>query len=133
MGEIYSYLSKIGLIQQVGVQNRIAPLCILPYLKASVGAEELSIVNGTIRYQNRNVSSSFSPQEATVLMVLLNRKSVLVTREIIARALWKEKWIEQYSDWAIDKLFSRLRQSMRRCGVPSIIIRVKKGRGFQIN
>jgi len=130
--EIQIYFSQIGLIENHDNKWSITIPILIPYLKELNESKLLTHMRNHIVFQNKDVSSFFSPQEKKILIVLLNRKGNIVSRELIAKALWKGEWEEMYSDWAIDKVISRLRQTLVTIGVSKNIIQVKKGRGIQI-
>lgn len=129
---IHSYLSHIGLIEQKNKKWFITIPVLVPYLEELNTTQNLTISGKRILFRNKDISFLFTPQEKNILTVLLNRKGMLVERDSIAKALWKEEWQEKYSDWAIDKLISRLKTTLQSLGIPRNIIQVKKGRGIQI-
>jgi hypothetical protein len=53
----------------------------------------------------------------------------LIDREAIASVIWDETWEDNYSDWAIDKLISRLRTKIETAHLRFDLI-TKKGQGF---
>ncbi len=73
----------------------------------------------------------FSPQEKSVLMVLLN-KNMLTTDEI-AQILWKENWEEKYSLWAITKLVQKIREKIKKLGGNPDQIGTIYGKGYCLN
>lgn len=75
--------------------------------------------------------SYLSGSEQTIMTELLKRKGEVVSREEIAQLLWGEKYVEKYSDWAIDKTISRIRKSMNRHHATTHI-QTLKGKGYQI-
>ncbi len=70
--------------------------------------------------------------EYRVVKILTQHRGEIVTREKIAEVLWEEDYIEKYSDWAIDKLISRLRKKLctNRGSFP---IKTLRGHGFLIS
>lgn len=75
----------------------------------------------------------FTKQEEKVMKLLLENKNKIVSREQIAQIMWGEQdWNEKYSDWAIDKIISRIRQVLDEQGISSLTLITKKGRGFLI-
>ena len=83
-----------------------------------------------IYFEDKNITSYFSISELRILSILINKKGLLVNRDEIARAIWKVHWENKYSDWAIDKLISRIRTGLVKLGLPKDIIKTKKGQGF---
>jgi len=52
----------------------------------------------------------FSKSEFEVLDYLVKNSNSVVSREKIAEVMWKDLSFEKYSDWAIDKMISRIRE-----------------------
>ncbi len=72
---------------------------------------------------------TLSPNEFLLLDHLINKKGQIVTREEIAQLFWKENYLLQYSDWAIDKTISTLRQKILDSKEQKIIKTIRS-RGF---
>ncbi len=69
-----------------------------------------------------------TPQQETVLKFLGERVGGLVSREEIGQAIWGSNYIDKYSDYAIDKLLSKLRRALKK--YKGIDIETSKGRGY---
>jgi DNA-binding winged helix-turn-helix (wHTH) protein len=52
-----------------------------------------------------------------------------VGRDDIAKAIWRGEWTEKYSDWAIDKLVSKLKKKLIFSNYEILTI---KNRGYQL-
>lgn len=85
--------------------------------------------NNVIYYNDRSINSLFSYQELSTLLILVKNQNQVVNRDDIAEALWHKKAFEKYSDWAIDKFVSLLRQKLKKLNF-SGEIKAKKGEGF---
>lgn len=72
----------------------------------------------------------FSENELQVFNMLYSRADTDVSRDLVAKAIWGSDYIK-YSDWAIDKLVSRLRDKLgdKR---PNKIIKTVRNRGFML-
>ncbi|MBI5151151.1 MAG: winged helix-turn-helix transcriptional regulator [Candidatus Pacebacteria bacterium] len=75
--------------------------------------------------------SYLSGIEQTLIHEFLKRKNEVISREEIAQILWGEKYLEKYSDWAIDKTISRMRKNMEHHH-STISVQTIKGKGYQI-
>lgn len=84
-------------------------------------------------FKGKDISLNFSSQELRVLKLLINNRNKLVSREKIGEAIWQKDSFDKYSDWAIDKLISRLRNTLIKLGLPQNSIITKKGQGLIIN
>lgn len=79
---------------------------------------------------NLDVTSNFSKKERHILQKFLTNKNKILSREEVASAYWGDAAHEEYSDWAIDQLISRLRKKMSRAGSFSTTIQAVRGRGY---
>lgn len=70
----------------------------------------------------------FTGDEAKVMRLMWSKQESVCEREEIAAALWGENWSEQYSDWGIDALMSRLRKKIAY----NWQILTIKGRGYML-
>jgi len=52
-------------------------------------------------------------------------------RDFLAQIIWGDKSFDLYSDWAIDKIMSRLRKKLYQNGYPAEKIKTVKGRGYK--
>lgn len=69
--------------------------------------------------------------ELRVFRELLIKEEGVVSRDEIALILWAEEASEKYSDWAIDKLISRIRGKLKDGNSEYIIVTVK-GSGYSM-
>ncbi|OGK15276.1 hypothetical protein A2774_02525 [Candidatus Roizmanbacteria bacterium RIFCSPHIGHO2_01_FULL_39_12c] len=129
--DINFYLLQTGIVCKKG-SKYILPLKSMEKLLAKT-----KIVNSlsldkkqSVIFAGKDITSNFSHGELRVLKLLLTKKGSLVSRDEIAQAIWKIHWEDKYSDWAIDKIISRLRTSLTNLNLPKNIITTLKGRGF---
>jgi hypothetical protein len=125
------YFTSVGILSLK--KNRL--ILSLPLLSNLIKSDtttkkiKLYLVNGNIIYKDKDITLEISPSEIKILTELIKKKNQLITRESLAQIIWEKDWIEKYSDWALDKLISRLRSSLSNLGLPKNILIVKKGRG----
>jgi DNA-binding response OmpR family regulator len=79
---------------------------------------------------NLDITSNFSKKERHILQKFLTNKNKILSREEVASAYWGDAAHEEYSDWAIDQLISRLRKKMNRAGLFQQRFRQPEGRGY---
>lgn len=129
--ETNSYLLKLGIISQD--KNRyylpLKPMESL-LIKSKIANDLYLDEKKNIHFEDKNITANFSTSELRILRVLISKKGSLVNRDEIAHSIWKVHWENKYSDWAIDKLFSRIRSELIKIGLPKDIIKTKKGQGF---
>jgi len=77
------------------------------------------------------IDALLSVQEQTVLRLFINRAGKIVSRDEIAKVVWKDNWEDAYSDWAIDQLIFRLRKKCIELNFNKSIIQAVKGKGFR--
>lgn len=80
-----------------------------------------------MRVSSNKPEDILSEQELSVFTLLKENKEEIVTRESIAKVMWDENYTQNYSDWAIDSLISRIRKK-----VPNEEIVTSRGKGFLI-
>lgn len=51
-------------------------------------------------------------QELTVFNLLKDNKGKPVNREQIAKEIWKDEWLDKYSEWMIEKIISNIRKKL---------------------
>lgn len=76
-----------------------------------------------------NTNLAFSKNELATFEFLKENLESIISRDDIAKNIWKEAWEEKYSDWAIDQLVHRLKSKIIKNKIPYKILS-KKGRGF---
>jgi len=59
-----------------------------------------------------NFSENLTASELKLLGVLHKNSDKIVDRDTLAQAIWGKAWLEKYSDWAIDKIVSQIRQKI---------------------
>lgn len=69
-------------------------------------------------------------QELTLFNLLKDKKGEIITRDDIAKAIWKDEWADKYSDWAIAKLVSQLRK--KTSAFDDIVIKTVQNEGFTL-
>lgn len=110
-----AYLSRPQAEEIVGVLRQeltLSPELSLP-LSTPYLREFLAGQTGRhYSYKNLKLKAPPSAQELVLLKLLTEKQDQPVTRDELAQVLWGKLWQEKYSDWAIDKAVSRLRQNL---------------------
>lgn len=77
---------------------------------------------------------ALSHQEQKIYIEMRRRANGFISRDEIATILWKEEsYNDKYSDWAIDKMISRLREKLILGGLSAYNIKTLRGKGYQLN
>jgi DNA-binding response OmpR family regulator len=75
-------------------------------------------------------TDKLTAQEYNLLNFLVAHQNRVCTRDEIAEALWGGKYHEKYSDWAIDRLMSRLRHKLNLDSKNPYLVTIR-GRGYK--
>lgn len=67
--------------------------------------------------------------ERSVFDMLVSKQGTLISREDVAKSLWKDMWEDKYSDWAIDQTIHRIREKLAKYQ-NMYEVKTKKGEGF---
>lgn len=70
-----------------------------------------------------------TPHQEQILLLLHTNKNKIVSREQIGREIWKDKYLEKYSDYAIDKQLSKVRKLLEQHELDKYLI-TKRGKGY---
>lgn len=84
-------------------------------------------VSGQVWKDNQNYSI-LTEKELQIVKILFQNRGKEISREQIAKIIWKA---EEYSDWALDKLISRIRKKLKDAR-PHSIIRTNRKNGFTL-
>ena len=127
----YHYLFQTGIIVKNN-NHYVLPLKLMEQVLTKVKIiNRLCLdVQENIVYNNKIINHNFSINELRVIKLLLQKKGQLVSRDDIAKVIWQNDYFDHYSEWAIDKLLSRIRNHLIKLNLPKDIIRTKKGQGF---
>ncbi len=118
------FLLKFGYIKNAA--DSFSPFT--PLLKEYFGRMKLEKIEPKIP----NVVSQvlmLTPSQRTLLNLFEENQGDIVSRDMIAEAIWKESWETKYSDWAIDQLISALRDKLELV-LPESRIVTKKREGY---
>lgn len=97
-------------------------------------AELLSYLKKLIKqdFEEDNDLKIFTETESRVFKSLLQDKGKPLSRERIAELVWGAEYALKYSEWAIDKVISRIREKIVSQKLPYVII-TQKGYGYAVN
>jgi len=92
----------------------------------------IDIKNNTTYINNEKIKHELTENEFKILLYLYKTKGNIVSKDEIAKILWKNEALEKYSDWAIDKTVSRLRKKIGDSARNPKFIETVKGRGLRL-
>lgn len=86
-------------------------------------------ISGEIRIANKPTSNYLTEKELQVFLLLYKSANKEIGRELIANTIWTGPEATEYSDWAIDKLISRIREKLTDTK-PYKFIKTLRKKGF---
>ncbi|MCA9383268.1 helix-turn-helix domain-containing protein [Candidatus Dojkabacteria bacterium] len=131
--QIEDYFIEIGVVKKIRANKYALKPKMLNYIVRLQNTATL-IKNkvGEITYGKIILSDNLSIHEYEVFELLYKKKGSIVNRDEIANAIWGEGVGQKYSDWAIDKLMSRLRKKLFDLAIHKIKIDTHKKQGFKL-
>jgi len=78
----------------------------------------------------KNLMAMLSWQELTTFELLRKNTGDPVSKEDIAKEIWKDQWGDKYSDWAISQLIHQIRR--KTSALQDIEIKTIKGTGYSM-
>ena len=78
----------------------------------------------------QKLSEIFTNQEELVFNYFWDKADAVISREEIANVMWAGNANESYSDWAIDKIISKIRDKI--LDDDKTLIQTIKGKGFKL-
>jgi|694.fasta_scaffold00063_52 DNA-binding winged helix-turn-helix (wHTH) protein len=94
-------------------------------------SNEIKLNGERIFLEENDITLTFTSAEYQILKVLIKNKDKIVTREEIAFVVWGDQQYEKYSDWAIDKFISQIRQKLNAHYFNGEL-RAFRGKGFKL-
>lgn len=95
--------------------------------------QRIEMLEGRVFINNVMVDAMFTRKEHRAFGALLDHKGGVVSRDMLAKAIWPVRTDEQYSDWAIDQLMTRLRKRLVQLSLSPKLIHVVRGKGYRLN
>lgn len=108
--------------------SRTLPTAIEIYAQ-SLRLQSYKIIQNQVFVNNKDISNGFSKKELSLLAYISERIGQVCSRDDLGEAYWGENWLKDYSDWALDKVISRLREKLINNSVP-LQIRTLRGQGY---
>ncbi|MEI7578687.1 MAG: helix-turn-helix domain-containing protein [bacterium] len=85
--------------------------------------------SGEIYFENEADGKYLSEKELEIFLLFFKQPNTFIDRNEVAKLLWGKDLEIRYSDWAIDKTISRIREKLRD-ERPYSIIKTIRGKGF---
>lgn len=108
-------------------KSRIIPEFILEFTeKIQI---DITTTDTAILFNKIPISSFLSNTENQILRAILEAPSHKISREKLAKTIWNNL---DYSDWALDKAISRLRNKLQKLGIPKKCFVTIREHGYQL-
>lgn len=120
------YLKKHLLLTE---NNKISGKWVHDYFAKDKSIEPNKKVQDLI-LELKTIEKNFTEKEYQILNELVSNPDEILTRERLANILWNDEAHLKYSDWAIDKIISKIREKLELLQVQNIKIKTIKGKGF---
>lgn len=85
---------------------------------------------GILNSKTGETLANLSPQEESVLKLLLKNAGSVCTYEDIAEILWGEEYAEKFSLYSINKVMHQVRSKLRIYGFHGMRIHTRRGQGY---
>ncbi len=96
-----------------------------------ISKSEMVINESEIIWKSRDYTYIFSPGERRIMNTLYVSEGVS-TRERLGELFWQDRVNDEYSDWALDAIVSRLRKKLVKVGLPIKIV-TRRGSGYSLS
>jgi DNA-binding winged helix-turn-helix (wHTH) protein len=126
----YAYLLAARLIRKTPETVALGIPLLSLVITRELALSQWTIQSDMIYIGKKDVTSLFTKKEKLVLRLLVQSKKILVSRDVIASALWADASEEKYSDWAIDRLIFRIRKKLTTITPGREFISAVKKKGF---
>lgn len=126
---ILNYFSKEEVTESIGISEEKPNEEISKYIE--INNIKIDRISGEIYFGNIKSDDFLSEIELDLIKLLAEKNGEKVKRDIIASRIWPEKQSEYYSDWAIDKLISRIRDKLKDTK-PHRVIKTVRNYGFRL-
>lgn len=120
------YLQKIHLVKG----NEITVPFLEDYFREHSPKIEVELRDNRIYINSVNIDNHFSQKERRIFKALLSKKNRIVTRDELAKAIWPINTDNFYSDWAVDRIISRLREKIKLLGFSKEVIKTERNKGY---
>lgn len=93
---------------------------------------KISIIeNSVILGEKLNATSHFTSLETEILELFIKNTTSIITKDNIAKVIWRDDYLNMYSDQTIDKHISNIRKKLKELDFKGVI-RSKKGTGYYL-
>ncbi len=123
------HLTKVGLLNRNIIQ---IPL-LEDFIRKTLPKVSIQLKDSRIEINGIVVNSGFSRKQLRILRFLLSKNSEIVSRDELAKVIWPDNTMEYYTDWALDRIISRLRENIASLGIDKNLIQTYRRKGYKIN
>ncbi len=122
----YDIFEKFNLIDESkSIISHALKLFLVEY-KESLGIDQFEIDLQKLFRISTPIEYIFTKSELKFLSLLAFIDGNVVSRELLAYAIWGEKYVEKYSDYSIDKHVSNIRKKLKKAQIKFKILSIRK-------
>jgi hypothetical protein len=102
------------------------------FIKACVQIESRSGIHlseKSIQFMGKDLSNHFTHSELRLLNFGHQHLGEVMPRDTWGEAYWQDSYDQNYSDWALDKVMSRMRTKLKTAKLPLNLV-TKRGKGY---
>ena len=129
--ELHS-LSHLKKLKMICGSSLSVPL-LERYIRTLSLEHDVKVTQRSIEVNGVVIDGYLSPKEKKAFRILVERKNEIVSRDIVAKAIWPIDTEEYYSDWAVDRIIARLREKIKSLGMPKEYIKTVRGNGYMFS
>lgn len=125
----YEHLDRVGILHK----GKITIPALEQYIKSrQLKLSDIALTDNLIYINKVCINSALSKKEYRLMRILLQHKDEVVSRDLCAGAVWPINTDQFYTDWALDRIVSRLRAKILKFGIPTSTLSTIRKKGFQI-
>jgi len=126
----YEYLKSIRVIIEKSDRIELGLPLLSKIIEKEMKLDIIHVKHDQIMLGKNNLTNTLTNKEKLLMLLLLNSKKKIISREVIAQTIWGDCWEEKYSDWAIDVLAHRVRKKLNAVGIDENLLKTVKKKGF---
>lgn len=126
----YEFLLSMKLIKEINNKTLLSIPLFSLVIERENRLSKLILKDNLILIGEKDITYELSRKERSFMKLLLSSKKKIISRDVVAQAIWGKEWEEKYSDWAIDRLAFRLRLKLAKIGIDEKLLKTVKKKGF---
>lgn len=101
---------------------------------ALLGVSNLKVFKQKINilepHSTKNLERALTHKELEIYKLFTSSKGKVIAKDQIAKIIWGENFLDNYSDWGVDQTISRFRKKISTSSIDPEILKTLKGKGY---